>query len=140
MNQKLAVAVMVVNQDHHVLLVKNYRRGWEFPGGFVEAGESIKDAGIREVKEESGIVIEVTNFLGVEQDVKRSTTVILLKGKAISGEISVSNETQDVGYFTLEEAKNIIKLDNFKDRIARCLKETEIPFFYILKDTGSFYL
>jgi len=131
---------MVVNQDHHVLLVKNYRRGWEFPGGFVEAGESIKDAGIREVKEESGIAIEVTNFLGVEQDVKRSTTVILLKGKAISGEISVSNETQDVGYFTLEEAKNIIKLDNFKDRIARCLKETEIPFFYILKDKGSFYL
>ncbi|MEH7564048.1 NUDIX hydrolase [Priestia megaterium] len=47
MNQKLAVAVMVVNQDHHVLLVKNHRRGWEFPGGFVEAGESIKDAGIR---------------------------------------------------------------------------------------------
>ncbi|MGN2271700.1 NUDIX hydrolase [Priestia megaterium] len=140
MNQKLAVAVMVINQDHHVLLVKNYRRGWEFPGGFVEAGESIKEAGIREVKEESGIVIEVTNFLGVEQDVKRSTTVILLKGKAISGGISVSNETQDVGYFTLEEAKNIIKLDNFKDRMARCLKETEIPFFYILKDTGSFYL
>ncbi|BFI98259.1 NUDIX hydrolase [Priestia sp. Y58] len=140
MNQKLAVAVMVVNQDHHVLLVKNHRRGWEFPGGFVEAGESIKDAGIREVKEESGIVIEVTNFLGVEQDVKRSTTVILLKGKAISGKISVSNETQDVGYFTLEEAKNIIKLDNFKDRMARCLKETETPFFYVLKDTGSFYV
>ncbi|MCM3791827.1 MULTISPECIES: NUDIX hydrolase [Priestia] len=140
MNQKLAVAVMVINQDHHVLLVKNHRRGWEFPGGFVEAGESIKDAGIREVKEESGIVIEVTNFLGVEQDVKRSTTVILLKGKAISGEISVSSETQDVGYFTLEEAKNIIKLDNFKDRMARCLKEAEIPFFYVLKDTGSFYV
>jgi ADP-ribose pyrophosphatase YjhB (NUDIX family) len=140
LNQKLAVAVMVVNQDHHVLLVKNPRRGWEFPGGFVEVGESIKDAGIREVKEESGIVIEVTNFLGVEQEVKRSTTVILLKGKAVSGKISVSNETQGVGYFTLEEAKNIIKLDNFKDRIDRCLKETEIPFFYVLKDTGSFYV
>ncbi len=131
---------MVVNQDHHVLLVKNPRRGWEFPGGFIEVGESIKDAGIREVKEESGIVIEVTNFLGVEQEVKRSTTVILLKGKAVSGKISVSNETQGVGYFTLEEAKNIIKLDNFKDRIDRCLKETEIPFFYVLKDTGSFYV
>jgi len=82
----------------------------------------------------------VTNFLEVEQNVKRSTTVILLKGKAVSGKISVSNETQGVGYFTLEEAKNIINLDNFKDRIDRCLKETEIPFFYVLKDTGSFYV
>lgn len=49
-----------------MFLVKNYRWGWEFLGGFVEVGELIKDVGIWEVKEESGIVIEVINFLGVE--------------------------------------------------------------------------
>lgn len=45
-----------------------------------------------------------------------------------------------MGYFMLEEVKNIIKLDNFKDWMVRCLKEIEILFFYVLKDIGFFYV
>lgn len=125
---KLAVAVMVVNAEDKFLLVKNFRRGWEFPGGFVEDGEGIKDGAIREVKEESGINIQLTKFFGTEQDVERTTCVFLFKGKPVSGQLTVSNENIDVGYFTLNDAMSMITLEHYNKRMIRCLNENDIPF------------
>src|SRR5690625_5637975 len=45
---------------------------WEMPGGIVEEGESLKNAAIRETKEESGIDVEILNFCGIFQNVKKS--------------------------------------------------------------------
>lgn len=115
---------MVMNEDDDFLLVKS-RRGWEFPGGYLEDGEAIKDAAIREVKEESGIVIELMNSLGVEQDIERSTCVFLFKGRPISGELRGSNETEDAGYFSLKEVMNMMTIAHFKERVIRCLNEDE---------------
>jgi 8-oxo-dGTP diphosphatase len=123
---KVAVAVMVINAENEFLLVKS-RRGWEFPGGFIEDEEAIKDAAIREVKEESGINIELIKFLGLEQDVERSTCVFLFKGSPVSGKLTSSYETEDVGYYPLDEVMNMISIEHFKERIIRCLNDEEIP-------------
>ena len=55
----VAAAGIVVNGNGEILLVKNNRRGWEFPGGQVEVGENLIDAVKREIMEEAGIEIEV---------------------------------------------------------------------------------
>lgn len=53
-----ALAV-VLRDDGHVLLVKpRYRRGWGLPGGFMKYGEQAPDALQRELKEETGIAVE----------------------------------------------------------------------------------
>jgi 8-oxo-dGTP diphosphatase len=117
---------MVMNENDDFLLVKS-RRGWEFPGGYVEDGEAIKDAAIKEVKEESGIGIELMNFLGVEQDIERSTCVFLFKGRPISGELRGSNETEDAGYFSLKDVMSMMTIAHFKERVIRCLNENENP-------------
>ncbi|KAB2338649.1 NUDIX hydrolase [Cytobacillus depressus] len=120
---------MIINQDDKVLLVKGYKRGWEFPGGFVNSEESIKAAAIREAKEESGIDIELTDFLGVEHHIKKTSIVVVFKGRPIGGTIETSNETKDVGYFDLNESLKIMAIDHFKDRLLRCVNENQIPFF-----------
>ncbi|NGQ93623.1 NUDIX hydrolase [Brevibacillus sp. SYP-B805] len=125
---KLAVAVMVVDQENHVLLVKGRQRGWEFPGGYVAAGESIAHAAIREVKEESGVDIDLTRLCGIEQDIELSTCVVLFEGKPISGALALSDESLDVGYFTIEEALNKITVQTFKERIIRCFHTNKPPF------------
>jgi 8-oxo-dGTP diphosphatase len=121
--------VLVTSDEGKILLVEGFRRGWEFPGGYVDRGESIHAAAKREVKEESGIDIETIKILGLEHYIGRSTTVVILSGKPIGGKLTISNENSDVGYFTFEESKAMMKLKNFQDRLVRCLHETKIPFF-----------
>lgn len=124
---RMAAAVMVLDKDNKVLLVKGYR-GWEFPGGYVGEGESIKEAAIREVEEESGINIQLTKFYGIDQIVAKSTCVFLFEGKPISGKLTPSDESLEVGYFSFDEAMHKITLKAFQDRIIRCLNEKEHPF------------
>jgi 8-oxo-dGTP diphosphatase len=127
---RLAVAVMVLTDDGTVLLMYDHRRGWEFPGGYVEEGESLKSAAIREVEEESGIQIRLTRFAGIEQDVSRSLCVFLFEGKPIGGTLTGSDEHQDLSYFPLEEAFNKITLQIYKDRIHRYMNKKRQAFIF----------
>ena len=55
----IAAAGIVINEKNEILMVKNLRRGWEFPGGQVEAGENVINGVKREILEETGIEAEV---------------------------------------------------------------------------------
>ncbi|MEU8585974.1 NUDIX domain-containing protein [Streptomyces sp. NPDC048664] len=59
--ETLAAGVLLFDARGRVLLVDpTYKAGWEFPGGVVEPGEAPAGAGVREVAEETGIVLEST--------------------------------------------------------------------------------
>ncbi|WP_096271233.1 NUDIX hydrolase [Paucisalibacillus globulus] len=132
----ISAAAIVLNDQNELLLIKGPRRGWEMPGGQVEEGESLKDAAIRETKEESGIDIEITKFCGVFQNVERSICNTLFLGKAIGGVPTTSSESLEVGFFPIEEALEMVTIKNFRERIERCLDEESQPFlveFYTSK-------
>lgn len=50
---------------------KNPPYGFAFPGGFVDVGESVEEAVVREMKEEISLDVEITKLLGVYSDPKR---------------------------------------------------------------------
>lgn len=125
---KVACAVMVLNKDNKVLLVQNPIRGWEFPGGYLEEGEAIKEAAVREVEEESGINIHLKNFCGIVQNIKKRVCVLLFSAMPISGELTTSRETLNVDYFTIDEALKKVTRKYYRDQILYCLDEKEHPF------------
>lgn len=72
-NVWLAVAGLVINENGEWLVVKKKYGGlkgkWSLPAGFVKADETVDEAVIREVKEETGIDTELVGLLGVRSGV-----------------------------------------------------------------------
>ncbi|WP_019414897.1 NUDIX hydrolase [Paenisporosarcina sp. TG20] len=125
----VSAATIVLNDQNEILLIKGPRRGWEMPGGQVEEGESLKDAAIRETKEESGIDIEITRFCGVFQNVSGSICNTLFLATPVGGELTTSSESLEVGYFPLETALEMVTWKNFRQRIEYCINEKLQPFY-----------
>ena len=125
----VSAAAIVLNDAGELLLIKGPLRGWEMPGGQVEEGESLKDAAIRETKEESGIDVEVLNFCGVFQNVSGSICNTLFLAKPVGGEMTTSAESLEVGFFPLQEALEMVTWKNFRERIEYCLDAKLQPFY-----------
>lgn len=125
----IAGAVVVLNEKQEILLVKSPWRGWEIPGGQVEAYEAIDKAAIREVKEESGIDVTISHFCGTFQNVGKGICNMLFVGKPIGGQLTTSPESTEVGWFTIEKALQMVTFKNYAERIRLCLDKSQQPFF-----------
>ena len=114
----VSVAALVTNENDEILLVKSPWRGWEYPGGLIEPGESFEAALRREVREESGVEIEITGFVGICKNMERNIVNIDFTARYVSGELTTSEESTEVGWFTEEEAMKIITFPLTKKRLA----------------------
>jgi 8-oxo-dGTP diphosphatase len=125
----VSAAAIILNEKNELLLIKGPRRGWEMPGGQVEEGESLKEAAIRETKEECGLDIEVTKFCGVFQNVSGSICNTLFLAKPVGGKLTTTSECVDFGYFPIKEALDMVTWKNFRQRFEYCLNEELHPFY-----------
>ncbi|MFA9558875.1 NUDIX domain-containing protein [Evansella sp. AB-rgal1] len=66
---KAGVAVIILNKENHVLLQKRSDVGlWGIPSGHIEIGETVSEAAIREIKEETNLDISIKKLIGVYSD------------------------------------------------------------------------
>ncbi len=99
---KVAVGVVAVNGGRILLTRRNHEPKlgeWSFPAGFVDAGEDVVEAAMREAWEETGVRVRVGRLLGVFQE--RGSRVIFLAYVATAGdgELVCGDECMDVQYF-----------------------------------------
>jgi ADP-ribose pyrophosphatase YjhB (NUDIX family) len=100
-----SVNVVVVNDAGQILLIKRSDNdNWALPGGAIDLGESMTQAGERETKEETGIDCEITGLVGIYSDPKhvilytsngevRQEFSIVLTAKPIGGQPTPSDES-----------------------------------------------
>lgn len=90
----VAVSGLIRCQGGKVLLVRSPRRGWEFPGGQVEEGETLIEALQREIQEESGVTASIGALVGVYSNIKSPAKVMFgFLGDYVSGELTTSTES-----------------------------------------------
>ena len=109
-----AVNVVVENEHGEVLMIRRSDNGnWALPGGAIDLGESMTQAAVREVKEETGIDCEITGLIGIYTDPghiilytsnneARQEFSILLRGRPVAGVRALSDESLDVQWIPPE--------------------------------------
>lgn len=105
----------VIVHDNRVLLI---RRGqppllgeWSLPGGVLECGETLCDATLREAREETGLVVEVGEMLGIYERIIRADdgrvryhyVLIDFLCHPAGGDPKAGSDATEVGWFTREK-------------------------------------
>jgi 8-oxo-dGTP diphosphatase len=105
----LTVDALIVFEGKLVLIRRRnppFKGHFALPGGFVEVGETVEAAVVREAKEETGLDIEIIKLLGVYSDSSRDprghtvSICYLAKGR---GNLKAGSDAMDTGLFVLNE-------------------------------------
>ena len=100
---KLMVDV-VIPSERGVVLVRRgsepYEGQWALPGGFVEVGETVRQAAVREAKEETGLAVEISRLVGVysepDRDPRGHNVSVAFLASVLSGSMQAASDAAEV--------------------------------------------
>ena len=107
------------NGQEGIILIKrkNPPYGWALPGGFVDCGESLEEAAVREAKEETSLDIRLKSQFHTYSDPKRDPrkhTISTVYVASAQGKPKAQDDAQDIGIFTKEEINFPLAFDHQK--------------------------
>jgi ADP-ribose pyrophosphatase YjhB (NUDIX family) len=108
-NPGVGAAVLVRDDEGRVLLIRrapgSTKPGlWAIPAGYVDYGEDVREAARREMREETGLVVEVGEAVFVASnfhDPGKLTVGIWFAGTVTGGTLEAGDDADDAGYFSL---------------------------------------
>ena len=111
---RVGSALLVRDEANRILLGKRnkdpQRGSWVIPGGKIEAFESIAEAAVREIREETGLEVEVQSQFRVYEIIdppEEHRLVIYSWGTVIEGTPRASDDLSEIRFFSLEELGNV---------------------------------
>ena len=96
---------------------KNPPHGWAIPGGFVDYGESLEEAAVREAKEETSLDVQLKKQLHTYSDPDRDPrqhTISTVFVASARGRPKADDDAQEIGIFTKEEINFSLAFDHNK--------------------------
>lgn len=125
---KPAAAVAIFNDRNEILLLHRNDNGkWTMPGGTLEFGESMTSCALREVKEESGLDVEVMDIIGTYTDPNiriaysdgevRQEFTIVYYGVVRGNKVKLDHESSGYVWVPLDDIKSLPLADSQKDRL-----------------------
>ena len=108
---------IIIEVEGGIVLIerKNPPHGWAIPGGFVDYGETVEAAAVREAKEETCLDVELTRLLGVYSDPlrdPRSHTISTVFVAMAAGLPVAADDAADAGVFTESTLPDDIVFDH----------------------------
>lgn len=107
LDPKLAVGTIIADAQGRVVLIRRAIEPgyglWVFPGGYVDRGEEVTLAAIREAREESGLDVRLGDLLGVYSYAGRIPVIIVYRATPIGGTLAVDEEGLEARWFTPDE-------------------------------------
>jgi 8-oxo-dGTP pyrophosphatase MutT (NUDIX family) len=134
-----ASAIIFDDVRERVLLTQRTDNGrWCLPGGGMDSGESVEETCVREVLEETGLAVRVTRLVGIYTS--PDLTIEYADGNLVQpvafsfeaavtgGELSLSDETTDFGYYTIQAMADLDLMEHHQERISDALENQAAAF------------
>ena len=129
----LTTDIFIFDDDFNFILIKRkkdpYKDYWALPGGFVEYGESVEDAAIREAKEETSIDVELKDLVNVysnpDRDPRGHTITIAFTAKGDFTSRKADDDASDIDIFSPENLDEINLAFDHKEIIKDCLNKAK---------------
>ncbi len=135
-----ASAIIFDSARQKVLLTRRTDNGrWCLPGGGMDPGESAEETCVREVLEETGLVVRVTRLVGIYTSPnimfeypdgnKTQPVSFSFEAEVVGGELVLSDETTDYGYVSVGELDSVDLMEHHKQRIEDAIQNQAAAFF-----------
>jgi 8-oxo-dGTP diphosphatase len=103
LDPKVAVGTIIRMPDDRIVLVKRAIEPgyglWVFPGGYVDRGEDVRLAAVREAREEAGIEVRLEALVGIYSYPGSTPVVIVYRATWTGGELAVDDENSEIRTF-----------------------------------------
>ena len=116
----LAVDIVTFLGEDKIVLIRRagppFKGFYAIPGGFVEYGETVEDAAVREMKEETGLDVKLLGIIGVyskpNRDPRGHVVSIAYLAEAVAESLKPSTETKEVKAFKIDEIPENLAFDH----------------------------
>ena len=134
---ELTVLCLIHNEDSYLLQdrVKKDWTGYTLPGGHIETGESIVDAVVREMKEETGLTIKAPRLCGVKQfPIEGGRYIVFLfETDQFEGKL-VDSEEGKMHWVKISELSNVNLVNDFEELIEVMMSNILTEFQYVVEN------
>jgi len=132
-NPAAAALGVVLNERAEVLMVRRaiqpYRDHWALPAGYQEIDEEPAETVVREVREETGVEIEICGLLDLlfVQDPRKPANVAVFLARPVGGALAAGAEETHVDWFALDALPDPIGFDNYPRILKRLVGSGGYP-------------
>jgi ADP-ribose pyrophosphatase YjhB (NUDIX family) len=107
LDPKVAVGTIIADAESRIVLVKRaiepgYGK-WVFPGGYVDRGEQLVQAALREAREECGLDVRLEGLVDLYSYPGRTPIIIVYAAALVGGTLTVDDEGLEARWFTIAE-------------------------------------
>ncbi len=122
--------IFIYDDDFNFILIKRkndpYKGCWALPGGFVEYGESVETAAVREAKEETSIDVELKDLVNVyskpDRDPRGHTITVAFTARGDMNKRKADSDAKEIAIYSAENLDEIDIAFDHKKIIRDCLK------------------
>ena len=105
-NPRLVVTTLPVTDDGQLVLLRRGiepgRGAWAQPGGFLEVDETVHEAAIRETREETGLVVEPGEIIGLYTRLEAAVVTVAFEARVVAGTATPTREALEIATFDPE--------------------------------------
>jgi 8-oxo-dGTP diphosphatase len=124
----VSVAGVVIDEQGRALVIQRRDNAhWEPPGGILERDETITEGLLREVREETGLIVEPVALTGVYKNMSRGIVALVFRCRAVGGALRENSEVTGFRWVRESEVSTIMS-EAYAVRILDAFRHSTVPF------------